>query len=290
MTRTAFANPTALLAITLAFAGAPAALAQSPSGGASPTPSGSTGPAGPTAAAAPTVVVAGGAVTLRVQAFTLLGHPLAFSGQAPRGDARRSVLIERYDARRATWVPAATTVASSNGSFATQWRTSLAGLIPFKAVVLYARSASRRSRGAGSGDSSEAARATIYRPAVATFFGPGFYGSKTACGQTMSRTLVGVANRTLRCGTLVQVSYGGRLLTVPVVDRGPYANGADWDLTSAAADALGITETVHIGTLVAGRVPSTPSLGSSPSDGSGSTSSASGGSSSPGTTGGAAAA
>ena len=51
---------------------------------------------------------------------------------------------------------------------------------------------------------------------------------------------MGVANRTLRCGTLVNVSYRGRRLIVPVIDRGPYANGADWDLTTEAARVLGI--------------------------------------------------
>ena len=43
---------------------------------------------------------------------------------------------------------------------------------------------------------------------IATWFGPGFYGKKTACGQTLTPAIVGVANRTLPCGTLVKVSYG----------------------------------------------------------------------------------
>ena len=47
----------------------------------------------------------------------------------------------------------------------------------------------------------------------------------------------------------------------PVVDRGPYANGADWDLTAGAAQALGIEETVRIATRVVGAVPNTPTLG-----------------------------
>ncbi len=41
--------------------------------------------------------------------------------------------------------------------------------------------------------------------------------------------------------------YAGRQLTVPVIDRGPYANGASFDLTSATAQELGITETVSVG-------------------------------------------
>src|ERR1022692_4765169 len=96
---------------------------------------------------------------------------------------------------------------------------------------------------------------------IATWFGPGFYGQKTACGQTMSPVIVGVASRTLPCGTLVLVKYKGHRLTVPVIDRGPYANGATWDLTWGAASALAITETVHVKTKVVGAAPNTPLLG-----------------------------
>ncbi len=97
---------------------------------------------------------------------------------------------------------------------------------------------------------------------IATWFGPGFYGQKTACGQTMSSVIVGVASRTLPCGTLVLVNYKGHHLTVPVIDRGPYGNnGATWDLTWGAASALTITETVRIKTKVVGQAPNTPLLG-----------------------------
>src|SRR5947208_2000480 len=58
--------------------------------------------------------------------------------------------------------------------------------------------------------------------ALATWFGPGFYGQRTACGQTLTPAVVGVANRTLPCGTLVRFGYKGRTATVPVIDRGPY--------------------------------------------------------------------
>ncbi len=96
---------------------------------------------------------------------------------------------------------------------------------------------------------------------IATWFGPGFYGQKTACGQTMSPVIVGVASRTLPCGTLVLVNYKGHRLTVPVIDRGPYGNGATWDLTWGAASALTITETVRIKTKLVGQAPNSPLLG-----------------------------
>jgi rare lipoprotein A len=106
--------------------------------------------------------------------------------------------------------------------------------------------------------------AKVPKTAIATWFGPGFYGQQTACGQTLTPATVGVANRKLPCGTLVKVTFHGQRLTVPVVDRGPYANGADWDLTAAAAQALGIEETVRVATAVVGAVPNTPSLGLPP--------------------------
>ena len=66
-----------------------------------------------------------------------------------------------------------------------------------------------------------------------SWYGPGFYGSGTACGQTYSKTLMGVAHRTLPCGTLVTFRNpaNGRQVTVPVIDRGPYVAGRQWDMS-----------------------------------------------------------
>lgn len=96
---------------------------------------------------------------------------------------------------------------------------------------------------------------------VATWFGPGFYGQQTACGQVLTPQTIGVAHRTLPCGTLVQVTYRGRSVTVPVIDRGPYSHIADWDLTYGAAQALAVSETVRIATKIVGTAPNAPSLG-----------------------------
>jgi rare lipoprotein A len=82
---------------------------------------------------------------------------------------------------------------------------------------------------------------------MATQYGPGFYGHRTACGQKLTKSTIGLANRTLKCGTKVAVYYQGRTMIVPVIDRGPYANGADWDLTEATGQALGIAGTAQVG-------------------------------------------
>ena len=82
------------------------------------------------------------------------------------------------------------------------------------------------------------AKNTWRRDPEISWYGPGLIGNGTACGQTLTRTLVGVAHRSLPCGTLVTFRYGGRTLTVPVVDRGPYVGGRIFDLTVGACRKL----------------------------------------------------
>ena len=65
------------------------------------------------------------------------------------------------------------------------------------------------------------------------------YGLGLACGGVLGRSQLGVAHKTAPCGTLITFTYGGRSLTVPVIDRGPYIAGREWDLTGATASALG---------------------------------------------------
>jgi rare lipoprotein A len=89
----------------------------------------------------------------------------------------------------------------------------------------------------------------VYDPDLASWYGPGLYGNRTACGQTLGYDTMGVAHRTLPCGTKVGILYKGRSITVPVIDRGPYGS-AEWDLTRGAAARLrfsghGTVGTVH---------------------------------------------
>jgi hypothetical protein len=76
------------------------------------------------------------------------------------------------------------------------------------------------------------------RSAGATWYGPGLYGNNTACGQTLRPATVGVAHKTLPCGTAVKFLYRGRSLLARVIDRGPYSPGNAWDLTNGARLAL----------------------------------------------------
>jgi rare lipoprotein A (peptidoglycan hydrolase) len=77
------------------------------------------------------------------------------------------------------------------------------------------------------------------RVAGATWYGPGLYGNSTACGQTLRPNTMGVAHRSLPCGTAVKFVHRGRAVVARVIDRGPYVAGIRWDLTNGVRLALG---------------------------------------------------
>jgi len=80
---------------------------------------------------------------------------------------------------------------------------------------------------------------TPMKVAGATWYGPGLYGNHTACGETLTPRIVGVAHKTLPCGTTVKLAYHGHNLITKVIDRGPYSPGNSFDLTNGARLALG---------------------------------------------------
>jgi rare lipoprotein A (peptidoglycan hydrolase) len=88
-----------------------------------------------------------------------------------------------------------------------------------------------------------AGTARIYRRALASWYGPGLYGGHLACGGTLRPGTLGVANKSLPCGTKVTLHYRGRTVRVPVVDRGPYVGAREFDLTAATKARLGFGST-----------------------------------------------
>jgi rare lipoprotein A len=79
------------------------------------------------------------------------------------------------------------------------------------------------------------------RTAGASWYGgPTMWGRSTACGETLHPNTLGVAHKTLPCGTTVKFVYHGHVLVTQVIDRGPYVKGRAWDLTSAASEVLGL--------------------------------------------------
>src|SRR3954454_14304074 len=168
----------------------------------------------------------------------LRGQVTRLRGVLPDVAPGATVQVQRLDAKRG-WVVEATTTAAPGGAFVAAWRPRVVGRFTLRAVAA--------GQGARAASAAPTAPETVYRAAVATWYGPGLYGHHTACGQVLSHRIMGVAHKTLPCGTPVEISFAGKTITVPVVDRGPFSNGARYDLTSAAAQQLGLTQTATIG-------------------------------------------
>lgn len=86
----------------------------------------------------------------------------------------------------------------------------------------------------------------VFRRALASWYGPGLYGGQLACGGRLSPGTLGVAHKSLPCGTKVTFRVRGRSVRVPVVDRGPYVGAREFDLTSATRSRLGFSGTGRV--------------------------------------------
>lgn len=187
------------------------------------------------------VSTSGDGITLRTNASGILRKGLTFTGTAPTQFAGQTIEIQRSGHQTNwTWANTVSATVGSDGTFSAVWQTNHIGQFAMRAMT------SDSSSQAQTASITPPLTTTVYRPSRATEYGPGFYGKKTACGQRLGRGTIGLANRTLRCGESVAVYYHGKTLVVPVIDRGPYANGADWDLTVATGKALGIKGTAQI--------------------------------------------
>jgi rare lipoprotein A len=180
----------------------------------------------------------------------VLGMRVTFTGSLP-GAAGHPVAVQRRDPRRG-WVTIAEAPAGPDGRFSAVWTIDRVGLFATRAVL--------DAPGAVQAASVQTPLISVtgYRAAKATFFGPGLYGRRTACGQRLTRALRGIAHRSLRCGTIVELVYHGRILRAPVVDRGPFAHGIRYDLTRATARDLGFSQTDVIGAAAVGAPPKRP--------------------------------
>ncbi len=86
---------------------------------------------------------------------------------------------------------------------------------------------------------------------TASWYGPGFFENRLPCWQWLAAQgqpiqflpdTWGVANKTLPCGTMLTLTHGANTVRVPVVDRGPYVDGRELDLSPAVKAALGCTD------------------------------------------------
>jgi rare lipoprotein A (peptidoglycan hydrolase) len=100
------------------------------------------------------------------------------------------------------------------------------------------RPMSVRARIAGAGVRRDVGRLNAYRSASASWYGPGLYGNHLGCGGQLTPGKLGVAHKSLPCGSKVTLRKGSRTVRVRVIDRGPYVGGREFDLTEATARRL----------------------------------------------------
>jgi len=204
-------------------------------------------PTPPVTAGTVPVTASSDGITITSEASAFMRGSVSVTGSVQASGAGNVVEIDQLSsANGGTWIPVADAGAQSGGSFAASWHPSRAGQLTIRAVI--------KGTQASSAAAAPTLSLTVYRRSVATLYGPGFWGHRTACGEILRRGTIGVASRTLPCGTPIQIYYQGRVITAPVIDRGPYAHGANWDLTMATGRAIGALTTVVIG---AAAVPST---------------------------------
>jgi hypothetical protein len=181
-------------------------------------------------------------MSIQTRSSAFLSNGMRFTGSAPSSDAGRTITIERsgHETNWA-WTPTVQAQIGSNGSFSAVWQTNHIGRFAIRAVLASGQS------GATTSSDWPTVNVIVYRPSIATWYADN--GSTTACGVVLHKNTLGVANRTLPCGTQVALYYHGKAVTVPVIDRGPYANHADWDLTQATAKLLSVYSAgvAHIG-------------------------------------------
>lgn len=152
----------------------------------------------------------------------LAGRRASVRGRLLSGAAGRPALLQRRSGERWATIDRATTRAG--GTFGFAFRPQRTGSARLRVLV----DAARREIG----------RLNVYRRAAVSWYGPGLYGQKLSCGGRLSPGTLGVAHKTLPCGTRVTLRKGNRVIRVRVVDRGPYVGGREFDLTSATRAKL----------------------------------------------------
>jgi rare lipoprotein A (peptidoglycan hydrolase) len=154
---------------------------------------------------------------------TLAGRTVKVRGKVTPAGAERRVVVRIGRAKEAT-------TAGRDGRFDVTWRAPETGSYPVRVKA--------RTNRVATGSRDSAGRVTAYREALASWYGPGFYGGTTACGGTLTPSTLGVAHKTLPCGTKLRLRYRGRSVAVRVIDRGPYSGSREFDLTSATKQRL----------------------------------------------------
>jgi hypothetical protein len=181
------------------------------------------------------------AIAARVRGLNVMPGRRAFlSGSLQPGIGGRTVKAQGRI--HGHWRTLASTRTRPGGHFRMRFRARGVGSTPIRLKFAGDRDNTRAVKRVG--------RLNVFRPAVASWYGPGFYGGHLACGGTLGVGTLGVAHKTLPCGTKITLRYHGHTVRCRVIDRGPYVGGREFDLTGATKAALhfGSTGTVWVTT------------------------------------------
>ena len=187
------------------------------------------------------VTASAAGVSLRAPSNVLNGATHIVTGGT--GAGKRRVALQR-EVSTGVWKAVAYATTTTAGRYTLSWKVSVFGRVHLRVV-------------AEKKDGAPDAKVSAYHRSRATIFGgPGEYQG-VACGGRAQLGTLGLAHKTLPCGTLVQISHAGKSIVLPVIDRGPYRAGYDWDVTYAAAKYLKMDGLASVGYIVVGRDPGT---------------------------------
>ena len=208
------------IAMTLLIAALNAASATA--NGAVAAPSTATGTTAPVASKARTRTVLG---VLSQRTHVRAGRTARIAGRVRPAASGRLVVLQRRAHRR--WLTIDRTRTRAHGRFTLRYRTRDALSAALRVRVAGGHGVTGRTRSVG--------RLEAFRPALASWYGE---GQALACGGHMTPGMMGVANKSLPCGTKVTIRYRGRQVRVAVVDRGPYSGAREFDLGPGVRSAL----------------------------------------------------
>jgi hypothetical protein len=194
-------------------------------------------PAQPAPAPAPaTASAAKSSASLQITSRRLnvrAGRTAVVGGRLMPARAGRTVTLERRGAKGWVTIDKARTTAGGRFRLAVRGRRVDSALVR----VRFAGDATT------TGEQRRIGRMNVYRPALASWYGPGLYGNPLGCGGTLTPGTVGVAHKSLPCGTRLVLRKGSRIVRAQVIDRGPYVGAREFDLTAATKQRLGFGST-----------------------------------------------
>lgn len=222
------------LTVLAAAGGATAADAQQ----AAPAPAAptATAPAAPVVAQTAAEKPAKRAASLRVLSRRLnvrTGRTARVGGRLTPAAPGRTVTLERRGAKGWKTIDKART--SRTGRFTLKYKTGKVDTAQVRVRFSGSRDVRGKSRRVG--------RLNVFRPALASWYGPGLFGNKLGCGGTLNAGTIGVAHKSLPCGTKLVLRKGSRIVRATVIDRGPYVGAREFDLTQATKQRLGFGST-----------------------------------------------